>query len=76
MDQPEERCFFEPCPESQAGKPLSRSGRKRIVSIVNASKEVHGDGRHENWSDYLRMMRMYSFSAIDLVLLPTYQLNI
>ena len=48
MDQNEEQCFFEPCPESQAGKTLTRSGPKRIRSIIKASKEVHGDGRHEN----------------------------
>ena len=48
MDQPEECCLSEPCPERQAEKPLSRLGRKRIVSIISASKEVHGDGSHEN----------------------------
>lgn len=46
MDQPEEPCFFEPCPESQAGKPRTRLGPQRIRSIIKASKEVHHDGRH------------------------------
>ena len=55
-------CFFKPCGEDQAGKPVTDAGFRRIQSIIKASK-LREDNIHFNLEKELEANEKLNLSA-------------